>query len=86
MGGGCRRANATNMFFFNRNATRCDVFTYTCGRHRNRFETEESCMTTCTGRSPELIEKEEREEAERLEREEQRRNSNRRNRPRFNGR
>lgn len=55
--GGCRNANATNMYFFNRNHTRCDVFTWTCGRHRNRFETDEHCMQTCTGLSPELMQR-----------------------------
>lgn len=45
--GGCR--NATNKWFYNRNETRCEVFTWTCGPERNKFDTFEDCTETCTG-------------------------------------
>lgn len=45
--GGCR--NVTNMWFFNRNFSRCDVFTWSCGEHDNKFTSSEECYQTCTG-------------------------------------
>lgn len=45
--GSCR--NASNMWFFNRNHSRCDVFTWSCGDHGNRFATNDQCSETCTG-------------------------------------
>lgn len=47
--GSCR--NITNMWFFNRNHTRCDVFTWSCGEHGNKFPTNDECIETCTGRT-----------------------------------
>lgn len=47
--GSCR--NVTNMWFFNWNYTRCDVFTWSCGDHGNKFATNEECLETCTGRN-----------------------------------
>lgn len=57
------------MYFFNMNETRCDVFTYTCGRHGNKFRNVDDCLTTCTGYSPQLSDRME-IDAERTEQEE----------------
>lgn len=47
--GPCR--NSTNKWFFNRNESRCEVFTWTCGNNPNRFDQYEECIETCTGYS-----------------------------------
>lgn len=44
--GGCRNITI-NEWFFNRNFSRCDVFT--CGEHVNKFLNNEECMGQCTG-------------------------------------
>lgn len=38
-----------NKWFYNEEFDRCDVFTWTCGEHGNKFSTHEECMVTCTG-------------------------------------
>lgn len=45
--GSCR--NFTNKWFYNRNNSRCDVFTWSCGDHGNKFPTNAECLQTCTG-------------------------------------
>ena len=45
--GHCR--NASNKWFYNYNDTRCQIFTWTCGDHSNRFDTIEECIETCSG-------------------------------------
>lgn len=44
-----------NMWFFNNENSRCQVFTWTCGKHLNRFETFEKCEAFCvTGERNEM--------------------------------
>lgn len=44
--GSCR--NVTNMWFYNWEAKRCDVFAWSCGKHRNKFSSYEDCWNTCS--------------------------------------
>lgn len=45
-----------NMWFFNNEISRCQVFTWTCGSHMNRFKTHEKCEAFCiTGRRNEMF-------------------------------
>lgn len=43
--GNCR--NGTNMYFFNKSNSRCEIFTWSCGEHGNRFETYAECIELC---------------------------------------
>lgn len=81
------RDNYRNQYFYNRNASRCDVFTWSCGRHGNRFENVEDCMTECTGITPQLADERERiAEAEEMAEEEEGQQGTRRRWQRPNGR
>lgn len=45
-----------NMWFFNNSNSRCQVFTWTCGNHMNRFKTLEKCEAYCvTGEINEMF-------------------------------
>lgn len=48
--GSCR--NFTNMWFYNRNNSRCEVFTWSCSDHGNKFTTNAECLQVCTGLAP----------------------------------
>lgn len=75
------------MYFFNYNETRCDVFTWTCGRHGNKFTNADECMTMCTGISPQLADKQALDaEAEEPDESDDQWRPNRKRRPnRYNG-
>ncbi|KAG4072467.1 hypothetical protein HA402_004399 [Bradysia odoriphaga] len=49
-GGTCN--NVTNMWFYNWNAKRCDMFSHGCGENENKFSTYESCSKTCSEWNP----------------------------------
>lgn len=45
-----------NMWFYNEENSRCQVFTWTCGIHQNRFKSLEKCEAHCaTGHTNEML-------------------------------
>lgn len=36
------------MWFYNWEAKRCDVFSWSCSKHRNKFSTYDDCWKTCS--------------------------------------
>ena len=44
--GSCR--NFSNRWFYNRNNSRCEAFTWSCSEHENKFITIDECEGTCT--------------------------------------
>lgn len=52
---GLKPHEVRNRWFYNNENSRCQVFTWTCGNHYNRFETFEKCEAHCvTGEKNEM--------------------------------
>ncbi|XP_037024401.1 spondin-1-like isoform X2 [Bradysia coprophila] len=44
--------NVTNRWLYNWDEKRCEIFSYGCGEHQNRFLTYENCSKTCSEWNP----------------------------------